>query len=52
MPTTQVELDYGDESFDGVIYGGNMKEHLGVAHEAMGRCVSAELYDSVMGRGK
>lgn len=44
MPTTQVELDYGDESIDGVIYGRDMQEHFGVAHEAVGhKSVSGEL---------
>lgn len=37
MPTTQIELDYGNETLDRVIYFGNMEEHLGVAHETMGK---------------
>lgn len=34
MPAAQVEFDDGQESLGGIIDGGNMQEHLGVAHEA------------------
>ena len=33
MPTTQIELDNGDEALDGVIELGDGEEHLGMAHE-------------------
>lgn len=35
MPPTKVELDDRDEAFNGIIYGWNMEEHLGMAHEAI-----------------
>lgn len=40
VPTSQIELDYGNEALDRVIYFGNMEEHLGVAHETIGESVS------------
>lgn len=35
MPAAKVEFNYRDESLDGVFYGRNMEEHLGMAHEAV-----------------
>jgi hypothetical protein len=34
MPSTEVKLDNGNKSFDGIFYVGNVKEHLGMTHEA------------------
>jgi hypothetical protein len=35
MPTTKIELDNRNKSFDRVIDGRNVEEHLGVTHEAV-----------------
>lgn len=34
VPTTQVELDYGKEPLDWIVYGWDVQQHLGMAHEA------------------
>lgn len=34
MPAAQVEFDDGYKSLGRIVDGGNMQEHLGVAHEA------------------
>ena len=33
MPTAKIELDDGDESFDGVVDLGDMQKHLRMAHK-------------------
>jgi hypothetical protein len=45
MPTTEVKLDYGDEALDGVVYGWNLKEHFGVAHEAAANKLTSGFHD-------
>lgn len=37
MPATEIELDDGDKSIDGVVQSGDVKQHLGMAHETNGR---------------
>ena len=34
MPTAQVELDHGDEAFEGIIDGGHGQKGLRMGHEA------------------
>lgn len=41
MPACEIELDDGEEALDGVVYGGDLEEHLGMAHEAGEGAVSA-----------
>lgn len=40
MPATQVELDYGDKSFDRIVNRRHGKEGLGMCHEAVNAHVS------------
>lgn len=42
MPPTQVELDYGYETLDGVIYVGNREQHFWVAHEAVTKMLTSK----------
>lgn len=37
MPSTEVELDNGDEALGWIVYGWNVQKHFGVAHEATRR---------------
>ena len=35
VPAAQIEFDYGDKSFNGIVNLGDREEHFGVAHEAV-----------------